>query len=186
MTKHYVDNGQFLQAIVEYKQGVRDAQEHNREKPALPDYIGSCLLMIANRLSTRPNFARYSYREDMVADGIENCVQYFDNFNPEISSNPFAYFTQVIYWAFLRRIEKEKKQLYVKHKVIERSSIFNELVDYQEGEDGEFETVAYNAQDQAHHHEFIKSFEDRMEKRRAKEMRGIEQFMEEVGEDLDE
>ena len=88
--------------------------------PPVPDYVGECFLKIANGLSFRPNFINYTYRDEMISDGIENCLQYVYNFDPNKSNNPFAYFTQIIYFAFIRRIQKEKKQTHIKHKIIEK------------------------------------------------------------------
>ena len=119
--QHYVNNQDFLEAIIEYKQKVNIAKEKGLPKPRVNNYIGSCFLKIATHLSYRPNFINYMYKDDMVCDGIENCIQYIDNFDPEKSKNPFAYFTQIIYYAFLRRIQKEKKQLEIKGKILERS-----------------------------------------------------------------
>ena len=119
--QHYVDNQKFLAAIVEYKRRVKVAEEKGLEKPRVNDYIGGCFLKIANHLSFRPNFINYMYKDDMICDGIENCIQYIDNFNPEKSKNPFAYFTQIVYYAFLRRIAKEKRQMDIKEKIIEKS-----------------------------------------------------------------
>lgn len=115
---HYVNNADFLAAIKEYKQKVLEAEESGAEKPQVSNYIGECILKIANHLSYKPNFINYSYKDDMILDGIENCIQYIDNFDPAKSSNPFAYFTQIIFYAFLRRIAKEKKQSYIKNKLI--------------------------------------------------------------------
>src|SRR6056300_1734273 len=115
---HYVDNKEFLAAIVERRKQVEEAKKLGKPKPQVSNYIGECILKIANHLSYKPNFINYSYREEMISDGIENCLQYIDNFNPEKSSNPFAYFTQIIYYAFLRRIAKEKKQTYIRGKLI--------------------------------------------------------------------
>jgi len=126
--KHYVDNKKFLQAMIEYRQAVREAEECGDTKPKIPDYIGSCLLLIAQRLSYKPNFINYTYRDDMISDGIENCLLYIDNFNPEKSQNPFAYFTQIIYYAYLRRIQKEKRQTYIKYKMMQKADLFGELV----------------------------------------------------------
>ena len=106
---HYVNNKEFLQAMVEWKAKCRDA-ETGKPQPPITNYIGECFLKIANHLSYRPNFINYTYRDEMISDGIENCLQYVHNFNPDKSNNPFAYFTQIIYYAFLRRIQKEKKQ----------------------------------------------------------------------------
>ena len=119
-SEHYVNNKEFLAAMVEYKKSVNKAKRTKINKPLVPDYIGECFLKIANHLSYRPNFINYTFRDDMISDGIENCLQYLDNFNPEKSNNPFAYFTQIIYYAFIRRIQKEKKQAHVKHRMIEK------------------------------------------------------------------
>jgi len=115
---HYVDNKQFLAAMVERRELIAKAEKDGKPKPQVTNYIGECILKIATHLSYKPNFINYSYREEMISDGIENCLQYLDNFNPDKSNNPFAYFTQIIYYAFLRRIAKEKKQTYIKGKMI--------------------------------------------------------------------
>ena len=111
--KHnYVDNKKFLQEMIKYKDSVTLAEEEGKTRPRVPIYIGDCIMKIATHLSYKPNFVNYTFREEMISDGIENCLQYIDNFNPEKSQNPFAYFTQIIYYAFLRRIQKEKRYLY--------------------------------------------------------------------------
>ena len=120
-TEYYVNNRDFLEAIVAYKGKVLTAEKKGKPKPRVPNYIGDCFLKIATHLSYKPNFVNYMFREDMICDGIENCLQYIDNFNPEKSSNPFAYFTQIIYYAFLRRIQKEKRQLEIKSKILQKS-----------------------------------------------------------------
>jgi hypothetical protein len=133
-SEHYVNNKDFFEAIVEYKRKLRTAAEKefpeiteqelktwkSPNKPRISNYLGECFLKIATHLSYKPNFVNYMFREDMICDGIENCVQYIHNFNPEKSSNPFAYFTQIIHYAFLRRIQKEKKQMEIRAKIIER------------------------------------------------------------------
>lgn len=120
-SQHYVDNQKFLAAIVAYRDKVEIAKIKGRPKPRIDEYIGDCFLKIATHLSYRPNFINYMYKEDMISDGVENCVQYIDNFNPAKSKNPFAYFTQIVYYAFLRRIAKEKRQMDIKDKIIEKS-----------------------------------------------------------------
>lgn len=119
--QHYVDNQEFLAAIITYKEEVEIAEIRGLPKPRVSNYIGGCFLKIATHLSYRPNFINYMYKDDMVCDGIENCIQYIDNFSPEKSKNPFAYFTQIVYYAFLRRIAKEKRQLDIKDKILEKS-----------------------------------------------------------------
>jgi len=133
---HYVNNAEFLQAIIDYKRACAEAEDSGDEKPVIPNYLGECILKIARKLSNRPNFINYSYKDDMILDGIENCIQYFDNFNPEKSKNPFAYFTQIIYFAFLRRIDKEKKQAYIKGKMVRDNTIDSfDVQDHDAGED---------------------------------------------------
>ena len=117
---HYIDNKEFLEAMKEWKTKCIDAEEAGEKRPQVTNYIGECFLKIANGLSYRPNFINYTYRSEMVSDGIENCLQYIHNFDPAKSKNPFAYFTQIIYYAFIRRIQKEKKQTHVKHRMIEK------------------------------------------------------------------
>ena len=128
-SEHYVNNKEFLAALIRYQEDIEIARLQDKTKPVIPRYIGECFLKIANHLSFKPNFVNYMFKEDMISDGIENCVQYIHNFNPEKSRNPFAYFTQIIHYAFLRRIQREKRQLEIKNKIIEKSGyqeVFND------------------------------------------------------------
>jgi hypothetical protein len=120
---HYVDNKKFLAAIIERKELMAESEAAGDGPPQITNYLGECILKIANHLSYRPNFINYTYREEMISDGIENCLQYIDRFDPAKSSNPFAYFTQIIYYAFVRRITKEKKQQMIKEKLLKQSNI---------------------------------------------------------------
>lgn len=116
VTKHYVNNKDFLEAVIKHKEACEAARARGQREPIIPNYIGECIFDIANRLARRPNFSGYAFKEDMIMDGVENCLKYIEKFDPEKSSNPFAYFTQVIWFAFLQRIAKEKKFLYTKLK----------------------------------------------------------------------
>ena len=136
---HYVDNAQFLIAMKDWKKNCISAEETGDPQPPVTNYIGECFLKIATHLSYKPNFVNYMFREDMICDGIENCVQYIKNFDPEKSSNPFAYFTEIIHYAFLRRIQKEKRQMDIRAKIIERSG-FEEVM----SADGNFNASDYN------------------------------------------
>ena len=127
-SEHYVNNKEFLNALENYFAEVERAELEDKPKPQIPRYIGECFLKIANHLSYKPNFVNYMFKDDMICDGIENCVRYINNFNPEKSKNPFAYFTQIIYYAFLRRISQEKKQLEIKNKILEKTN-FDEVFD---------------------------------------------------------
>jgi len=135
-SEHYVNNKEFLAALIRYQEDIEIARLQDKTKPVIPRYIGECFLKIANHLSFKPNFVNYMFKEDMISDGIENCVQYIHNFNPEKSRNPFAYFTQIIHYAFLRRIQREKRQLEIKNKIIEKSG-YQEVFDDSNKIDGD-------------------------------------------------
>ena len=145
---HYVNNKELLEAMVVYRNKCAIAKEKGLEPPLISNYLGDCFLKIATHLSYKPNFVNYMFREDMIGDGIENCVQYIHNFDPEKSRNPFAYFTQIIYYAFLRRIQKEKKQLEIKTKIIEKTG-FDQVMVVEEGASGsasDYNTIKDNIQ----------------------------------------
>ena len=139
--KQYVNNADFLAALIDYKERCKAAKADKKPPPAIPNYIGECFMKIAEGLSHKPNFINYTYRDEMMSDGIENCLMYFDNFDPNKSKNPFAYFTQIIYFAFLRRIGKEKKQQYVKYKATEQYGILDEfeMMEFEDGTTKQFE-----------------------------------------------
>ena len=138
---HYVNNKELLEAMVVYRNKCAIAKEKGLEPPLISNYLGDCFLKIATHLSYKPNFVNYMFREDMIGDGIENCVQYIHNFNPEKSTNPFAYFTQIIHYAFLRRIQKEKKQLEIRQKIIERSGFDEVFVADEEGKSSQYNQI---------------------------------------------
>ena len=145
-SEHYVNNKEFLMALIKWREDVEIAKLQDKPKPPIPRYIGECFLKIANHLSFKPNFVNYMFKEDMISDGIENCVQYINNFNPEKSSNPFAYFTQIIHYAFLRRIQKEKKQLEIRQKIIDRSG-FEEVMSSDSGDNySDYNSIKDNVQ----------------------------------------
>ena len=148
-SEHYVNNKELLEALIVYRAKVADSfreingreptkadrSQHWKGKPQITNYLGECFLKIATHLSYKPNFVNYMFRDDMISDGIENCVQYIHNFDPEKSKNPFAYFTQIIHYAFLRRIQKEKKQLEIKNKILEKTG-FDQVFDDNNTIDG--------------------------------------------------
>ena len=119
--ENYVDNAKLLEQIIIHRAKVLDAQEKGLERPRIPEYIGKCFLDIATKLAHYKRFVAYGYRDEMVSDAIENCVMYFHNFDPKKGTKPFAYFTQVILFAFIRRINKEEKNRYVNYKLLERA-----------------------------------------------------------------
>ena len=131
-SEHYVNNKELLAALIDYRAQVAVAKTKDLPKPRISNYLGECFLKIATHLSYKPNFVNYMFRDDMISDGIENCVQYIHNFDPNKSRNPFAYFTQIIHYAFLRRIQKEKKQLEIKTKIIEKTG-YDEVMVVDDG-----------------------------------------------------
>lgn len=170
--KHYVKNDEFLAALIDYKAKCDLAEKEGKPEPSIPNYIGECFLKIAEHLSRKPNFISYSFRDEMIADGIENCLMYFRNFDPAKSKNPFAYFTQIIYYAFLRRIMKEKKQLYVKYKATEQFGILDESEMFEDvdGNYKQFEMYENIS-------EFIHNFEENKKKKKAKTTKGVDNFL---------
>jgi hypothetical protein len=172
VARHYVNNADFLAALVDYKERCRKADSEGKQHPQIPNYVGECFLKIANHLSRKPNFIMYSFREEMISDGIENCVMYFRNFDETKSKNPFAYFTQIIYFAFLRRIMKEKKQLYVKYKATQQFGIFHEGESYEDAEGNMQQFQLYD-----NISEFIETFEENKKKKKQK-AKGLDKFVE--------
>lgn len=152
--RNYVNNPDLLAALIAYKEKCKEAEDAGDKNPQVPEYIGKCILLIATRLATKPNFSGYSYKEEMISDGIENCLQYIHNFNPEKSENPFAYFTQIIWFAFLRRIQKEKKQTYIKFKASQNMLTQSIL------QDSDNQTITMNEPP-----EYISRFIDEFEKK---------------------
>ena len=156
----------------DWKEQCKDAEETGDEPPRISNYIGECFLKIANGLSYRPNFINYTYRQEMISDGIENCLQYIHNFNPDKSKNPFAYFTQIIYYAFIRRIQKEKKQTHVKHKMIEKQSY--EYFTTMEGDDTPYQVGGFDPDLMLPDEDVYKP----KKKETIKKTNGLENFME--------
>ena len=173
--EHYVNNKEFYAAMVEYKIICRAAEEAGKEQPRIPEYLGMCIYKIATKLSNRPNFINYSYKDEMIGDGIENAILNIRSFNPDKYDNPFAYFTQCIFNSFVQRINKEKKQQYVKYKSLENAIISNDQFVFQDADDkiitGGYNEAAINA---------ISSFENIMQKKKdaTKEKKALENFIE--------
>lgn len=178
-SRHYVDNKKFFTVMLQYKNDLNEALEKGNPKPRIPPYVGECLYKIANRLSLKPNFVNYTFRDEMVSDGLENCIAYINNFNPEKSTNPFAYFTQIIYYAFLRRIEQEKKHLYIKQKTLENFYFEGMLAEQAVGEDDRNVSVDL---DNDYMKNLVRTFDAKLaeKQRKNKEKRiGLEKFCDE-------
>ena len=182
---HYVNNREFSQKVVDYVELVNTAQREGKPLPVVTNYIASCFLKIAEGLSHKSNFIRYTYREEMVMDAVENCLKAITNYNIEAATrtgnpNAFAYFTQICYYAFLRRIAKEKKQQDIKFKWIEKASIDEFL---QSGFDGDPDQGRYFVDQLRSRIDKVKDTDKQIkdfakgEKIREKKAKGIELFM---------
>ena len=180
VSQNYINNSDFYDAIVDYKLKCDIARQDALPKPQISRYIGECFNKLAEGLSRRPNFFGYSYRDDMVFDGIENCLRYVENFNPEKTKNPFAYFTQILWWAFVRRIKKEKTQQYIKYKATEIYGVMD-TAEYMESADGNIKQLeVYENQ-----YEYIRKYEETELKKFEKTIKekqvkisGVERFFE--------
>jgi hypothetical protein len=182
---NYIDNKKMYAEFVEYKKLCQIAKKDKGDNPRIPDYIGECFLLLANNISHKPNFFNYTYKDEMISDGIENCILYAYNFNPKKSKNPFAYFTQIIYFAFIRRINKEKKQLYVKRKMIENSMFDDTLVNHDDSEGG---TPSYIDLNNEKMNTMVKDYERtlkekkekiKLSKKKKKKLFGLDKFIDE-------
>lgn len=161
--KPYINNAKLYGVMLEYHTATNKAKAEGTRLPRIPDYVGECFMLICNKLSGKGNFISYSYRDEMVSDAIENCVAAVDSFDPEKSKNPFAYFTQIAWYAFIRRIAKEKKQTYIKHKNFLNNDMLNDLT-----ENGGFGGVTNEYSD-----DVIRSFEEKMEKIKKPKKKGL-------------
>lgn len=195
VTVHYVDNKKFYDEILKYRAKIAEAKEQGKEEPRLPEYIGECIWKIANKLSTMPRFVNYSYRDEMISDGIENCIMYFKDYNPEIGQNPFAYFTQIIYYAFLRRIGKEEKNRYIIYKNFQHTIIHGRVDSYFDTFDGDNlsktnmwedgNEVGFTPKMYDNLNEFMAKFEKKEEEKKIKRKQtkeGLQKFYEEEDE----
>lgn len=176
MTKHYVDNKRLYTEMIKYINEYNHAKAEGLPPPRASNYIGECIWMIANRLSTNRNFIGYTYREEMIGDAIENCLRYIHNFDPDKSTNPFAYFTQIMYYAFLRRIDKEKKQSYIKYKSMENSIVMNTLVEMSPDDASHFQAVVVTM-DYDKLANLSEKYETKQSSKKAAKKTGVEKFL---------
>lgn len=173
MKNEYVNNQKFLDSLMEYKEKTAAAKSQNAPSPKIPEYIGECFLKIANNLAKRPNFCMYTYKDEMISDAIENCLMYFENFDSAKSSNPFAYFTQICWYAFVRRIAKEKKQQYIKYKATENFGVLDEEELRELGDGSVSQIQIYD-----NLYEFIEQYESSLKEKKenAQKRKGVENF----------
>jgi hypothetical protein len=164
---HYVDNKAFQAALLAYKRKRELAAAEGRPEPRIPDYIGICIMDIAKNLATKGNFVNYTYKEEMIGDGIENCIKYMNNYDPDNYKNPLAYFTRIVWNQFILRIDSEKKETYVKYKSLEAAALSGELNDYMDGEGSTDSSVNINDNMKA----FVETYEKKLadKKKSAKE-----------------
>jgi hypothetical protein len=175
---HYVDDMKLYDVICTYKQVIKDNEAAGKPKPRIPEYAGKCIMQIANNLSSKHNFARYPFREEMIGDGVENCIKAFDNFDEVKYKKPFTYFTTIIYWAFVRRIEQEKVYLYTKYKLLE-DAICQQTMNEVQGGDTSKASDSNVDIDTDKMSSFVVTFEAKQAKKKVpKQKKGIEKFVE--------
>ena len=166
--KHYVNNKDLFENLCPYLERVRAAKleqpgvkKEDLVLPQVPEYIADCIFKICDNMSRKPNFFGYTYREDMVLDGVENCLRYIANFNPEKSTNPFSYFSQIAHFAFIRRIKSEHKETYVKCKAMELAVLdYDKIGDLNPHDTSGFAAHSGMAYDNIY--DFIDEYESKM------------------------
>jgi DNA-directed RNA polymerase specialized sigma subunit len=174
----YINNKTLYSAMIQYKNSIEEAEKEGRTKPQVSNYIGESILLICNNLAKKPNFSGYTYKQDMISDGIMDCIAAVDNFNPDKTNNPFAYFTQIAWNAFLRRIQKEKKQTYIKHKNYINSNLMEDIAREM--------YITGNKINNEYSDEMVRNFENKLTKtKKQSKISGIEVFSEEVIDDKD-
>lgn len=166
--KNYINNKTLYESMKIHRELLLEADKNGLDKPQVSNYIGQCILLICNNLAKKPNFSGYTYKQEMISDGIIDCIAAVDNFDPEKTNNPFAYFTQIAWNAYVRRIFKEKKQTYIKHKNFENSFLMNEL--WTDSDNMQLKSNDYSD-------ELIKNFEKALNKeKKPSNTVGIEKF----------
>jgi hypothetical protein len=185
---HYVNNKEFSHAVVAYVEQVNEAEAAGEPTPTVPDYIATCFLKIAEGLSHKPNFIRYTYREEMVMDGVENCLKAITNYNIDTATrtgtpNAFAYFTQICYYAFLRRLAKEKRQQDIRFKYMEDAGVEEFLqetgdVNVDAGNRAFVDSLRDRIEQVHNRDELLKEYKEKEKKGENKPPKGIELFME--------
>ena len=172
---NYINNKTLYSAMIQYKNAVEDAERDNLPKPKVSNYIGESILLICNNLAKKPNFSGYTYKQDMISDGIIDCISAVENFNPDKTNNPFAYFTQIAWNAFLRRIQKEKKQTYIKHRNYENSVLLEE----------NWEHSTAQLKSNEYSDEIVRNFENKLTKtKKSSKIKGIEIFSEDSNDEI--
>jgi DNA-directed RNA polymerase specialized sigma24 family protein len=168
--RNYINNKTLYTSMVEYKTKLTESKREEKAKPQVSNYIGQSILLICNNLAKKPNFSGYTYKQDMISDGIIDCIAAVDNFDPDRTNNPFAYFTQIAWNAFIRRIHKEKKQTYIKHKNFENSFLMNTL--WEDGDNIHLKSNDYS-------NDVVRSYEDKLTKvKKNSKLSGVEKFSE--------
>ena len=167
--KNYINNKTLYTSMVEHRTKLELAKREEKPKPQVSNYIGQSILLICNNLAKKPNFSGYTYKQDMISDGIIDCIAAVDNFNPDRTNNPFAYFTQIAWNAFIRRIHKEKKQTYIKHKNFENSFLMNQL--WTDAENIHLKANEYSD-------EVVRSYENKLTiAKKNSKLSGVEKFI---------
>lgn len=119
---HYVNNREFTLALDKYARACKEAEENNKELPVMSRYLGESIMRMANRLATSPRFRNYSYREEMISNGVLAAVKYAHRFDGDRFDNGFAYVTQILFSHFIITIKSEKKKYETNLKLIQNAA----------------------------------------------------------------
>lgn len=181
-SNHYVNNKRLYAEMKEFIYACREAEKKGELRPDIPKYVGESILHIATNMARKLNFAAYTYKEEMIGDGIETCIKYIHNFNPDKYNNPFAYFSQFVHNAFIQRIKHEKKLVYARHKILVNSMVMNDLVNMPDDEAKQFESHVSGYLDDDKVRDIEAGLErerlERLRRKKEKERKGIDKFIE--------
>ncbi len=188
---HYVDNEKLYLAMKDFIEKYNKAVAEGTQLPQPSNYIGKSVTDIAEGWARSPKFNRYTFKQEMIEDGIENVFKYIHNFDPVKYSNPHAYFSQIIYFAFLRRIKLEQKDQYIKAKLLIDSSIFNGFSELSHDDMVHINDVypMINDPDFIERYQKLKNIfepdDDKAKEDKPKKKKGIEAFLEDKEEELE-
>lgn len=164
---HYIDNTKFFTEIVKYQTRCKDHVDAKKEIPKVPNYIADCFLRIADNLGNLKKFRNYPFLEEMKSDAVYYCLKYMHNFSPEKTQNPFSYFTKISYYAFLQRIQSEKKFLYKKYKAIQNTELFLSVSDRQAHDKGDYSNdIQYDEHSRENMNDFIVKYETSLKRKK--------------------
>ena len=167
--KHYVNNKQLYETYVEFFKKCEENKAAGLDRPPIPKYAVEAIMLISQNVAKRGNFSSYPFLDEMIEDAIENCIRYFDRFDINYKTkNPFAYLTQIITFAFIRKIKKEKEYLFLKKKIYEHSYQLGGLTTQQPGDTNVY-SLPIDSLDTDYMNNLVAGIEESKKKKKEKE-----------------